>query len=482
MHLRTFVALAVALSGAEHVFADTTTTIVASSNRGTWEGWGVSLAWWAKKFGNNDALANLLFTTTTGQSWNGQSLPGLGLNIVRYNAGACSWNTYNGTSMVASANIKSSRQMETYWINWASTDPTSSSFSWSVDANQRAMLQKAKSRGANIAELFLNAPPWWMSANKNPSGASDGSENLQSWNQQDVARYLAIVALYAKNNWGITFTSVDPFNEPSATWWKADGTQEGCHVNVATQATVINYLRSELDSRGLSSTIVSASDESYYDQAVTAFNGLGATARGNVGRYNVHGYQYGSGSRDGLASLVSGAGKKVWQSEYGESDATGVRMLSNFLLDMIWLKPTAWVYWQALDVGGWGLITADNDAGTLGAASQKYFAFAQLSRHIKPGMRLLDGGADNTIAALDTTNKKLVIVAVNWGSAQYLNFELSQFGTKPANNTLVQRWKTVLGSGDQYKQYSDTYTSGTKFWSYFETNVLQTFEITGVAV
>ena len=33
-------------------------------------------------------------------------------------------------------------------------------------------------------------------------------------------------------------------------------------------------------------------------------------------------------------------------------------LASNLNLDMHWLHPTAWVYWQVLDdVGGWGLVS-----------------------------------------------------------------------------------------------------------------------------
>ena len=245
------------------------------------------------------------------------------------------------------------------------------------------------------------------------------------------------------------------------------------------------------------------SDESTNDMAVSTFNSLGSTALGQIARINVsvhaprcnldtlltrplpdlqvHGYQYGSGRRDTLYSLASGAGKKLWNSEYGEGDATGVQLVSNLLLDFRWLRPTAWVYWQALDGGGWGLIDADNESGRLGNANQKLFALANFARHIRPGYRILDGGSDNVVAAWDSSARKLVIVAANWGSAQYLNFELSGFATRPANGTVVQRWSTILGSGEQYKQYSDTTISGTKFWSNFATNQLQTFEVTGIA-
>jgi galactan endo-1,6-beta-galactosidase len=168
------------LASSASVNADVTTTIDPKSNWGTWEGWGTSLAWWAQEFGDRDDLADVFFTL--GQTKvNGQSLPGLGFNIVRYNAGACSWNTVDGKKMVVSPKIKRSRQMEGYWVDWNSSDPQSASWNWygvpflwrtwedvadflfrSVDVNQRAALQKAIARGADRTELFSNSPMWWM--------------------------------------------------------------------------------------------------------------------------------------------------------------------------------------------------------------------------------------------------------------------------------------------------------------------------------
>jgi galactan endo-1,6-beta-galactosidase len=119
--------------------ADTTLSLDPSTTWGTWEGWGVSLAWWAKAFGNRDDLATVFFSLNS-QTIDDQTLPGLGFNIARYNAGACSNNTYDGDSMVVSSNIKPSRQMDSFWLDWGSSDPTSSSWNWNADANQRAML------------------------------------------------------------------------------------------------------------------------------------------------------------------------------------------------------------------------------------------------------------------------------------------------------------------------------------------------------
>lgn len=387
--------------------------------------------------------------------------------------------------MVASPAITASRQIDGYWLNWASDDPTTSSWDWTVDANQRAMLQKAAARGANYLELFSNSPMWWMLKNKNPSGSDDGtSDNLQTWNYANHTHYLGEIALYAKNNWDIEFTSVEPFNEPSSDWWKGKtGTQEGCHFEVSTMATVLPLMRTELNARGLTTTTVAATDENTYDLAVSTFNSLGSAAIKALGRVNVHGYQLASGDRDGLYDLASAAGLGLWNSEYGESDATGLKLVSNLILDLRWLHPTAWVYWQAIDGGGWGLITGDNTAVTLDTATQKYFCLAQFSRHIREGMQILDGGSDHVVAAYDAANSKLIIVAVNWGNAQYINFELSSFATSGTSGQKIPRWYTQISSGSQYvSSPSDTLQSGTKFWSYFEKNEIQTFEVANVKI
>ncbi|KUJ09534.1 endo-beta-1,6-galactanase [Mollisia scopiformis] len=462
--------------------ADSTTTISPATTYGKWEGWGVSLAWWAAAFGDQDDLADIFFSTDW-TTFNGVSIPGLGFNVVRYNAGACSWNTApDGSTMVVSPDMISTRQMDGYWC--PRTDlSTASSWDWTVDANQRAMMTKAQSRGVNYFELFSNSPMWWMTTNHNPSGNDDGSNNnLQAWNYDQHAIYLASIALKAKSSWGVTFTSVEPLNEPYDSWTGDTGTQEGCHFDRDTQNEVVIYLRNELNSRGLSSILVSASDENTYDQATATWNSFNSTGQASVGRVNTHGYQYGGGDRVALYDAVTASGLSVWNSEYGEDDATGEQLVSNLILDLIWLHNTAWVYWQALDGGGWGLIDADVETGTIGDVSQKYYVLALFTRHIREGMYILQGGSDYTVAAYDSSAEKLIIVAVNWGSAQYINFDLSEFSQGGVDGALVKRWSTQIGSGDQYANFTDTYLSGTKFWSYFDEDTVMTFEVDNVVI
>jgi galactan endo-1,6-beta-galactosidase len=465
---------------AEPAAADTTTTIDPRTDWGAWEGWGTSLCWWGKAHGNRDDLADIFFTRGTVQ-YQGQALPGLGLNIARYNAGACSTQPINGESMVRSPNIGDPRQIDGYWLDWFSSDPSSSSWNWYVDSAQRNLMWKARDRGVNRIELFSNSPMWWMCQNHNPSGAALGGDNLQTWNHQQHAVYLATIARYAHDHWGVDFSSVEPLNEPDGSWWKADGTQEGCHFEPATQRPVINYLRAELNARDLGWMPIAASDSWGYDSALNTWNSFDSTTRGNVARINVHGYQQGGGRRDLLYAAAQAAGRSIWNSEYGEDDASGMKAASNLNLDFRWLHPKAWVYWQVVDGGGWGLIQ-DLGGGTTGPVNAKYYVLAQYARHIRPGMRIIDGGNGNTIAACDAAARKLVVVATNYGTAQWLTFDLSRFTHPSTDGAAVARWATVTGGSERYQEHTDTFVRGTHFWSWFDPNTIQTFEVKDVTI
>jgi galactan endo-1,6-beta-galactosidase len=466
--------LAILVLWSSSIRADYSTTIQPQNTRGVWEGWGTSLCWWANVFGNRNDLADIVFTTNY-TTLNGYSLPGLGMNIARYNAGACATNTIGGDSMEASPNIPAYRQMQGFWLNWYSADPASASWKWSADANQRSMLLKAKARGANLFELFSNSPMWWMCNNHNPSGSSNGSDNnLQSWNYQQHAVYLGNIAQMAKTNWGVIFDAVEPFNEPSANWWTATGAQEGCHVDPSIQATVIGHLRAELNNRGLSGTKVAASDESYYDQATGTWNSFGATTKSQVGRVNVHGYQGSGGRRDLLYSAV--AGKQLWNSEYGDSDGTGMTLARNLTLDFRWLRITAWCYWQPFDSGGWGLVQSNPGDNWIGSPNPKHYVVAHYTRHIRPGMTIIDGGEDNTVAAYDAAKRKLVLVTVNYGTPQWITYSLTNFAIAAGP---IRKWNTVTGAGGKYQASAMT-LADRNFKSWFETNSIQTFEIQNV--
>jgi len=465
--------------------ADYTTIVNPGTNWGTWQGWGCSLAWWANQFGTNTNMADVVYTLNNPITFNSNAgsypLPGLGLNVVRYNVGGTSTSpiTVGGTTYTPNnpSSLPPFRMIQNYWLDWGSSNPSSSSWDWTRDANQRSMMQLAKARGANIFQLFSNTPPWWMCYNSSTAGSSGGGDNLQSWNYDQYAIYLATVAKYANDHWGVTFQSVEPFNEPIANWWKYPCNQEGCHFDVSTQNAVIPYLRTELNNQGLTSMPIATSDENTYDQELSTWNGLTSTSHSDCAQIDTHGYQGSGGRRDLLYTAAKNAGKTLWNSEYGEADATGMTLASNLNLDMRWLHPTVWCYWQAFDSGGWGLIQSNPGDNWYGPANPKWFVLAQYSRHIRPGMKIIDGGEGNTITAYDATAKKLVIVTTNYGTAQWINYDLSKFTTVSGP---ITRWDTNTGGGDMYVQHNDTSLSGKKFWSWFPVNTVQTFEVQNV--
>ncbi|MEY4488677.1 MAG: hypothetical protein RIQ79_1185, partial [Verrucomicrobiota bacterium] len=459
-----------------------------AATQGVWEGWGTSLAWWAKDFGHRDDIADWLFTTGTVQI-NGTTLPGLGMTIARYNAGACSSAEIDGRRMVVSRSILPFRQLDTFWLDGRNRDPASTSWDWSADANQRGMLQKARDRGANHFELFFNSPPWWMCVNDNPSGGPKGNiENLRADMRESFAYYIATIARRAADHWGLAFTSVATFNEPSSDYWFANGKQEGSHFSPRSQAEILPLVRAALDRQGLATLALSASDETSYDHALNAWRAYPPEVRAIVAQVNVHGYQGLNGNRAALrAEAATRDGKPIWNSEHGDRDADGLHMAQVLHHDMAVLRPLAWCYWQPIDGGregkggsGWGFIDANMLSSKLGKVNPKAYVFAQYSRHIRPGMTILDLGNERVTAALDPKTGKLVVVALNDGEAPLaLSLDLSLC---PRPGGRVSRWLTSPQATARYERLADeTLTSATPAWTLPPKSVL-TLEIEPAAL
>ena len=441
---------------------------------GTWEGWGTSLCWWANAYGDRDDLADLIFTRKI-LDWNGEPVPGLGLNIARYNAGASGSNTVNGKQMVASPRLSKGRQIQGFWLNPKSEDVHSDSWDWTLDAKQRAMLLKAKTRGADIFELFSNSPMWWMCANLNPSGAANAeADNLMPDQYRRHAIYLASIAKVARDSWGIDFRTVEPFNEPKTAYWSATGNQEGCHFETTTQAKVIAALRKELDRQGLGQTKIAASDETAYNQATATWSSFDRRTRSQIDQINVHGYQE-FGKRDLLRSAVGS--KPMWNSEYGEDDGTGKSLATNLNLDFQLLHPRAWLYWQAVDSGGWGLL-ANSRNGSL-RINSKCYVLAQYTRHIRPGMEIVESGDMNTVVAYDPKLKRLVIVATNNGEAQKAFYYLNRFDRVAGPAT---RWTTAFSTADRYVRRTDVLLKDKVVSADLPAGSVQTIEIENVTL
>ena len=448
----------------------------SSKTWGVWEGWGTSLCWMGKVFGARDDVADLLFTKKD-VVIAGRLLPGLAFNIVRYNAGACSWiECGEGRRMKVSKNIPSSRQIEGFWTDPVRKDPKD--WDWNVDAPQREMMRKARDRGANLFELFSNSPMWWMCANDNPSGAADAKQdNLPVNHYPFFAAYLAAVAKQARDVWGIPFTSVEPFNEASSPYWKADGKQEGCHFSPGSQAAFLPLLREELDRQGLKDLPIAASDENRFDDALAVWEAFTPLTRSLVSKVNVHGYQYEKGARSRIyEEVVVRDRKTLWNSEYGDTDPSGLKMARNIHRDFLKLHPTAWCYWQPLDRSKqWATVHADMERGEILEPAPRHFVMAQYSRHIRPGMTIVDTGDGNTIAALAPDRKLLVLVVLNEKDSPIeKRFDLTALGF---TRVAVSSWITETAGTKRHEGQGAKRIQGGIFSELLPPRSVTTFEI-----
>ena len=380
------------------------------------EGWGSSLCWWAVKAGawseeNRSKLIGAIADPDTG----------LGYTIFRYNIGGGDQPGHNHLDKGdGGANVPGYKPTE------------KGDYDWTADPYQRTIaLELAKRVKDPIFEAFSNSPPWWMTKSGCVSGSSDGSDNLKSDYFDDFADYLSEVALHFKTEWGITFRTVEPFNEPSAGWWKANGGQEGCGFK-NNQSQMIVELGKALQKKGLfPETSVSAADETNIGTALSQFNGYSKEALSYMFQVNTHSYS-GGDSRAKLFNAAFAKDKKVWQSETGPLSKSGdehiaLWMANVIIQDLRDMKANAWVDWQLGDPAeNWRSFAMDHRKQTF-TPNARFYMHAAFSRYIRPGSRIIDSDNGNTLAAL-RPDGALVLVVRNSGSSDVrYSFDLTGF-------------------------------------------------------
>ncbi len=410
------------------------------------EGWGTSLCWWANVIGgypNRAAYADLAFGF-------------LKLNIVRYNIGGGENPDGPGTLEFRAAvpGFEASRGV----------------WNWNADQNQRWMMKAALARGANRVEVFANSPPYWMTVSGSVTGAKGGTNNLQTACERDFAIYLAEATKNLSRLDGVTFHSITPMNEPTAKWWKFGGRQEGCHISADQQDRLVSLLRAELDSRGLGLAI-DASEDNDEQSTVNALSAYTPAGRSRVGQIATHTYR--ANNPTGLSSLARAARKPLWQSEYADSDATGMKTARRIRDDLAQLRPLAWCYWQVVDnAGGWGMLyNPMRQYGTTAyTVNRKFYVFAQFSKFLRPGCKILGCGDANSVAGYDPVSRSLAIVTVNDGAAdRTVTFDLGAFA---ATGPSAQCYRT--SASENLKQITPLAVNNRRFTSMIPAHAVTT--------
>ncbi len=373
-------------------------TVDVATQHQTFEGWGTSLCWWANHVGGwSETARNAVVDAVV------DPVEGLGYTIFRYNIGG---------ENPSHDHMQQYRDMPGFMTadgEWA----------WDADANQRAILLAINERAPElILEAFSNSPPYWMTKSQCASGHSSGSDNLNEDAYDAFADYLTEVVKHYDAEYGITFRTLEPLNEPYANWWKSDGSQEGCHFSPANQERIIGLVAQQLSDKGLTNTSVSASDENSMDDALRNIGAFGQQTLDVVRQLNVH--SYAGSRRTELRALATELGKRLWQSESGPlgediSDDTDAAlfMAGRIITDLRDLQAEAWLDWQSGDPGrSWASFTLDDQAQTHHPI-KRFYMHAGFSRYIRPGATFVEIDDSDMVAAWSKDSQYLTIVARN---------------------------------------------------------------------
>lgn len=361
-------------------------------------------------------------------------------------------------------------------------------YDWEADKYQMNILKAiAKAKGSEfIAEAFSNSPPYFMTNSGCSSGATNSSQNNLRDNAYNAfAKYLAdVIAHFNLRDDEVTFTSATGMNEPYTNYWGANSNkQEGCHFDQGdSQSRVIRALNWNLHDKGVYNCIVSGTDETSIDTAISSYNALDQYAKETISRIDTHTY---SGSdRAGLRQLAESEGKNLWMSEVDGDFTHGTNagemaaplgLAHRIIEDLMWMKPSAWILWDIIDMhcdtgnshdgndfswlntsgGYWGLTACNHDDEYIWCL-KKYYAFGQFTRYIRPGYTIFPIDW-NSLGAYDRKNNKVVIVAMNTeASDKSAWFSFEQFGTMNTTNITAIRTSGALDGGENWADVSNS--------------------------
>lgn len=398
-----------------------------SEERQRFEGWGTSLCWWADRVGrwSGEAIARVAEALLDDEV-------GLGYTIFRYNIG--------GGENPAHDHMDQYKDIE----GFQAPDGT---FDWERDPYQRAVLSELIEQNPDlILEAFSNSPPYWMTESGCASGSASGGNNLKSDAYEPFAHYLTEVVKHFEDSAGIVFRTLEPLNEPNASWWKSNGGQEGCHFSPSDQERIIQAVQAQLVEKGLTETMVSAADENSIDDAVANLNSFGAATLAAIGQVNVHSY---SGSqRKQLRALTTELGKPLWQSESGplsvevaDEIEAALFMGGRIMADLTDLGAEAWLDWQVGDTHpNWGSI-ALRDQDENFDRRKRFYVQAAYSRFIRPGAQILGLDVPEVVAAWNEDGHSLVLVVRNGPGAESRSFTVD-LTDLPAVGAVAEVYRT----------------------------------------
>lgn len=407
------------------------------ARRQQFDGWGVSLCWWANMCGkwSDDKIDRIVDWLVSPE--------GLNYRIFRYNIGGGDDPLNRNCTPHHMGNGKGLRaEMEGF------KDSSDGPYIWTRDEAQRKIMLKIREKRPDaIFEAFSNSAPYYMTYSGCCAGNDPASaDNLKPEYYEEFAHYLVDVCKHYKDEYGIEFKTLDPFNEPMTNYWGRNGGQEGCHFDVSSQIAFIKVLHPILKASGLK-TVISAADETSVAQSVNDFQEYRkAGILDLVGQFNTHTYSADRKARTRISALCQEVGMPLWMSEVGEGGtgiAGNLSLARKLLDDVRYIAPSAWIDWQYIEDFNDQWCTVQAIGGFDAQNPQRvknYFVRAQFTRDIQPGYTFLTMTDENSLAAISPDNDKLVLVVMNQLTAQTSrDIDLSMF---PSVGAPIKAYRT----------------------------------------
>ena len=392
-----------------------------------WDGWGVSLCWWAGQCGKwDEGKVDEIIDWLV-------SPDGLNYSHFRYNIGGGD-DPQNRNCELHHMGKGKGLRAETEGFK----DFTGDQYHWERDSAQRRIMLKIKEKRPDaVFEAFSNSCPYYMTYSGCVAGNKDGSkDNLKREYYEEFAHYLVDVCKHYKEAYGIEFKTLEPFNESATSYWYQNGSQEGCHFDYSSQIAFLRVLAPILEASGLS-TIISASDETSVEhsiKAIQAYKQAGVLPL--VGQWNTHTYQGDTKQRIRLSALVQEAGKPFWMSETGSGGKGlegNLKMAQRLFDDIRYLQPEAWFDWQYMEERSdqWCVINGSFQ-GQIYRKVKNYFVRQQCSRFIKRGYDILQTDCSQLLAAISEARDTLTLVLLNEGEETTHNIQIQKSKFKKA--------------------------------------------------
>lgn len=391
-------------------------TINPAVRHQTFEGFGVSSAWWSQDVGGwtnldqngipvREAIMELLY---------GES--GLGLQIYRYNLGA-------GTGTGEKAGVFTDR-----WRSGQSFIDDSGQIDYTLDENALWCMNRALELGVQDVVFFSNSAPDSMTINGLPHSDKQKKKvtNLAADQYQAFTDYVLDAVAHFREQ-GVPVTVVSPINEPQWTW---QGGQEGCHFEPDEMVAFYKVFYNEMVNRGMAEQVSLSLFESgqwggnkfkKWFRAIMEDDVLSEI----ITTIDAHSYNSSSSDKAKTDRWLDKHYPNLKRSctEWTEMTSgrdegmdSAVVMADMICTDFTVLDAVSWSYWLAASCYDWrdGLVYVDLETQQY-TVTKRLYEYGNFTKFILPGAVRVNTtftGKDINAVSFDV-NGKLVTVLVN---------------------------------------------------------------------